>query len=70
MWQTYTPEGWLLVLRRNESGWNATCLSRSAQGQTAEEAIRGALGVESPSGNPQLETWIADHVAELDREGA
>ena len=66
MWDTYTPDGRLLVLRRAEDGWIATCLSRRAEGATAEEAIRGAIGVESPSGDAELEEWIRAHVAALE----
>ena len=66
MWDTYTPDGRLLVLRRAENGWIATCLSRRAEAATAEEAIREAIGVDSPSGDAELEEWIRAHVAALD----
>ncbi len=65
MWQTYTPDGMILTLRREENGWLATFLQRRVEAPTPEEAIRGALGVESPSGDPKLEEWIAEHVAAL-----
>ena len=68
MWQTYTPDGMILTLRREEDGWLATFLQRRVEAPTAEEAIRGALGVESPSGDPKLEEWIAEHVAALESE--
>jgi hypothetical protein len=66
MWDTYTPDGRLLVLRRAEDGWIATCLSRRAEAPTAEEAIREAIGVESPPGDAELEAWIAEHAAALE----
>jgi hypothetical protein len=66
MWQTYTPDGRLLLLRRTDDGWHATCLARSVQAATAEAAIRGAIDAGAPSDDPELEQWIADHVAELD----
>ena len=66
MWQTYTPDGRLLLLRRNVDGWHATCLARSAEATTAEEAIREAIGVGTPADDPELEQWVVDHVAELD----
>jgi hypothetical protein len=66
MWDTYTPDGRLLVLRRTDEGWIATCLSRRAEAATAEEAIRGAIAVESPSGDAELEEWITAHVAALE----
>lgn len=66
MWDTYTPDGRLLVLRRAEDGWIATCLSSRAEAPTAEEAIRGAVGVENPSGDVELEAWIKEHVAALE----
>jgi hypothetical protein len=65
MWQTYTPDGMILTLRREENGWLATFLQRRVEALTPEEAIRGALGVESPSGDLKLEEWIAEHVAAL-----
>jgi hypothetical protein len=68
MWQTYTPDGMILTLRRNDDGWLATCLTRRVEAATAEEAIRGALGVEKPSGEAKLEEWIAEHVAALEAE--
>jgi hypothetical protein len=69
MWQTYTPDGMILTLRREADGWLATFLQRRVEATTAEEAIRGALGVESPSGDPKLEAWIAEHVAALEADG-
>jgi hypothetical protein len=66
MWDTYTPDGRLLVLRRADDGWIATCLSRRGEAPTAEEAIREALGVESPSENAELEAWIKEHAAALE----
>ena len=69
MWQTYTPDGMILTLRREADGWLATFLQRRVEATTAEEAIRGALGVERPSGDPKLEAWIAEHVAALEADG-
>ena len=66
MWDTYTPDGRLLVLRRDDKGWLATCLSNRVEAATAEEAIRGAIGVENPSGDEELEAWIKEHVAALE----
>ncbi len=68
MWQTYTPDNKLLVLRRTDTGWLATCLATRAESANAEEAIREALGVEQPSGDEELEAWIAAHVAALEDE--
>jgi hypothetical protein len=68
MWQTYTPDNKLLVLRRTEEGWLATCLSARAEAAGAEEAIREVLGVRKPSGDEELEAWIAAHVAALESE--
>ncbi|HEX4519688.1 MAG TPA: hypothetical protein VH063_08930 [Gaiellaceae bacterium] len=70
MWQTYTPDDKLLVLRRTDAGWLATCLAARAEAENAEDAIREALGVDNPSGDAELETWIAEHVAALEAEGA
>jgi len=70
MWQTYTPDGLTLTLRRGAEGWLATYLERRVEGASPEEAIRGALGVESPAGDAELESWIAKHVAALDAEAA
>ena len=66
MWQTYTPDGSVLALRLQDGLWIATCLGIRVEAPTAEEAIRGVLRVEKPSGDEALERWIADHVAELD----
>jgi hypothetical protein len=66
MWDTYTPDGRLLVLRRTDEGWIATCLSRRGEAASAEEAIREAIGVENPSGDAELEQWIKEHVDALD----
>jgi len=66
MWDTYTPDGQLLVLRRTDEGWIATCLSRRGEAASAEEAIREAIGVESPSGDAELEQWIREHVDALE----
>jgi hypothetical protein len=68
MWQTYTPDGVILTIRRQDDGWLATCLHRRTEASTPEEAIRGALGVESPSGDPKVEEWIAEHLAALEAE--
>jgi hypothetical protein len=68
MWQTYTPDGSVLVLRLEERVWIATCLGARAEAGSAEEAIREVLRVDKPSGDEVLERWIADHVAELDAE--
>ena len=70
MWQTYTPDGLVLTIRRHDDGWLATCLQRRVEAPTPEEAIRGALGIETPSGNAKLEEWIAEHVAALEEEAA
>lgn len=70
MWQTYTPDGLVLTIRRRDDHWLATCLQRRIEAPTPEEAIRGALGVESPSGNAKLEEWIAEHAAALEEESA
>jgi hypothetical protein len=66
VWQTYTPDGSVLALRHQDDLWIATCLGLRVEATTAEDAIRGALRVEKPSGDAGLERWIADHVAELD----
>jgi hypothetical protein len=68
MWQTYTPDGVILTLRKQDDGWLATCLHRRVEAPTPEEAIRGALGVEKPSGDPKVEHWIAEHLAALEAE--
>ena len=68
MWQTYTPDNKLLVLRRTDAGWLATCLAARAESASAEVAIRDALGVTKPSGDEELEAWIAAHVAALEDE--
>ncbi len=59
MWQTYTPDGSVLALRLQDGLWIATCLGARADAATAEEAIRGALRVEKPSGDDRLEQWIS-----------
>jgi hypothetical protein len=66
MWDTNTPDGRLLVLRRTGNGWLATCLSNRVEAATADEAIRGAIGAGSPAEDPELEAWIAAHAADLD----
>jgi pyruvoyl-dependent arginine decarboxylase (PvlArgDC) len=66
MWDTYTPDGRLLVLRKTDEGWLATCLSNRAEAPTADEAIRGAVGAGTPADDPELEAWIAEHVAALE----
>jgi hypothetical protein len=69
MWQTYTPDGMVLILRRtDDGGWLGTCLGRRVEAGTAEEAIRGALGADDPSGDAKLEEWIAEHLAALETE--
>jgi hypothetical protein len=68
MWQTYTPDNKLLVVRRTDTGWLATCLAKRAESASAEAAIREVLGVEQPSGDEELEAWIAAHVAALEDE--
>ena len=65
MWQSTTPDGRLLVLRRSGDGWLATCLSNRAESLTAEGAIRQAIGAPLDGRLEALEAWIADHVAEL-----
>ena len=70
MWQTYTPDYQVFVLRRTDDGWLATCLRRTrAESQRAEAAIREAIGVSNPSGDEELEAWIAQHLAALETEG-
>jgi hypothetical protein len=70
MWQTYTLDGSVLALRYEDDLWVATCLAQRVEAATAEEAIRGVLGVEKPSGDEALERWIADHVTALEAEAA
>jgi hypothetical protein len=70
IWQAYTADGRLLILRRTESsGWLAICLSKRAESPTAMAAIRRALGAPLDGRVEALEAWIADHVAELDSAG-
>jgi hypothetical protein len=69
MWQAYTPDQRLLILRRTEAGWLATCLSNRAERPTAEAAIREAVGAPLDGRVEALEAWIADHVAELGAAG-
>ena len=70
MWQTYTPDGLILTIRRQPDGWLATCMHLRVEAATPEEAIRGALAVGNPSGNEKLEEWIAEHVGALEKEVA
>jgi hypothetical protein len=66
MWYDQLPDGRPLVLRRTDSGWLATCLSRRAEAGTAEEAIREAAGAPVDGTRAELDEWIAEHVAELE----
>jgi hypothetical protein len=68
MWQTYTPDGLILTIRREGEGWLATYLQQRVEAPTPGEAIRGALGVGSPADDAKLEEWIAEHVAALEAE--
>jgi hypothetical protein len=70
VWQTYTPDGLILTIRREADGWLVTYLQRRVEAATPEEAIRGALGVQTPSEDVKLERWIAEHVAALEEEAA
>ena len=75
MWEAYTPDKRLLVIRRTGEGWLATCLSARVEAATAEEAIRGAIGAPAPAageqpGDSELEAWIAEHVAALEAEAS
>ena len=70
MWQTYTPDGLILTIRREGDGWLATYLQQRVEAPTPGEAIRGALGVASPADDAKLEEWIAEHVAALEAESA
>jgi hypothetical protein len=68
MWETTTPDGMSLTIRYEGDGWLATYLQRRVGASTAEEAIRGALGVGSPADDATLEKWIAEHVSALEAE--
>jgi hypothetical protein len=68
MWQTYTPDGLILTIRREGDGWLATYLQQRVEAQTPGEAIRGALGVGTPAEDAKLEEWIAEHIAALEAE--
>jgi hypothetical protein len=68
MWQTYTPDGLILTIRQENDAWLATYLQRRVEAETPEEAIRGALGVESPADDEKLEEWIAEHLAALEAQ--
>ena len=70
MWQTYTPDGMIVTIRRERDGWLATYLQRRIEASTPEEALRGALGIGSPADDAKLEEWIAEHVAALEAESA
>ena len=70
MWQTYTPDGMIVTIRRDGDGWLATYLQRRIEASTPEEALRRALGVGSPADDAKLEEWIAEHVAALEAESA
>jgi hypothetical protein len=66
MWQTYTPDGATLMLRRMDSRWVADYLGRRTEAATADEAIRGVLQVGKPAEDAALERWISEHASELD----
>jgi hypothetical protein len=68
MWQTYTPDGIFLTIRHDEGTWLATYMDRRVEAATADEAIRGALRVETPAADPTLEEWIVEHVEALEAE--
>lgn len=65
MWQTSTPDGRGLVLRRTETGWLATCLGNRVESDSAAEAIRQAVGPDSKSTEAELDDWIGRLVDEL-----
>ncbi len=69
MWQSYTPDGRLLILRRSGDGWLATSLSRRGESESAEQAIREALGAPLDGNSEALEAWIVEHVAALEAAG-
>ena len=70
MWQTYTPDGMILTIRREGDGWQASYLQRRVEAATPEQTIREALGVGRPADDAELEEWTAEHVAALEGEAA
>ena len=67
MWQTYTPDSGCSCSRRTDRrAGSRRCLSAAGRGRRPPRRRSAAvLGVEQPSGDEELEAWIAAHVAAL-----
>ncbi|HEY4347936.1 MAG TPA: hypothetical protein VGM80_10125 [Gaiellaceae bacterium] len=70
MWQTYTPDGRVIAIRKTESGWLATCLANRVESASAEQAIREAIGEPLEGTREELDRWIVEHAVDLEAAAA
>lgn len=74
-WQTYTPDGRVLTVRRTADGWTARCNGGEYGSASLLDAIRDAVGhargealrldVHSFA---SIERWVVDQASRIERE--
>ena len=77
MWETYTPDGRLLVLRRTDTGWLATCLAARAEAaRPSRRSGRRSASAAPPAtrssraGSPRTSPSSSRRPAETHRPGS
>jgi hypothetical protein len=74
-WRTYTPDGRVLVVRRTENGWHASCDGSEFESDRLADAMRDAVGHErgetlqlGRSAHDAIAAWVAEQSARIERE--
>jgi hypothetical protein len=75
-WRTYTPDGRVLTVRRDDGAWAAACDDgREYRNERLSEAIRDAVGHERGESlltqwgaHDALEAWVAEQAERIERE--
>jgi hypothetical protein len=75
-WRTYTPDGRVLIVRRVEHGWQATCDDEEPrEDEELVQALRAAVGHErgetltlGRQAHDETERWIVEQARRIERE--
>jgi hypothetical protein len=75
-WRTYTPDGRVLTVRREDDRWTAVCGDgREYADESLHDAIRDAVGHERGealtlrlSAHDALSAWVAEQAARIQAE--
>ena len=70
-WRLYLPDGRVLEVEHSGGNWAALCGNARGAGASALDAMRAAAGggpVSIAPGGSTLESWLAEHAAQLESE--